>query len=55
MFPMYVGVILMLLFLAEGTMCVPHVCGGDPIDAFSGDSLPFVFPMYVGVILMGRL
>ena len=30
-FPMYVGVILMLIIISRLWPSIPHVCGGDPV------------------------
>ena len=32
-FPMYVGVILNFVVHSSSVICVPHVCGGDPLRA----------------------
>ena len=29
-FPMYVGVILVYAYPCLASLCIPHVCGGDP-------------------------
>ena len=35
-FPMYVGVILVYAYPCLASLCIPHVCGGDPQHRFKG-------------------
>ena len=41
-FPMYVGVILIVLRPVPGNGCIPHVCGGDP-QSLAVSGLPFLY------------
>ena len=49
-FPMYVGVILIVVLFSPRANSIPHVCGGDPMRTHKRLIDIIVFPMYVGVI-----
>ena len=49
--PMYMGVILDLVFNRRDCACAPHVYGGDPNPKILKVVHPLVLPMYMGVIL----